>query len=231
MVDAGTCEVWWVRVSGDAPDLLDLLDPGERRRAADFGHAGSRALFVAARALARLVLGAHLGLAPGSLRFDLTCRCGSPHGKPQLIAADPPRFSLSHSGDVAVLALTASTPVGVDVERVQARREAALAGALSAVERTVLDRLAPADREAGFARYWTRKEAALKATGAGLSIDPRTVVLSPPSAPPRLLEPPDELAGVRLADLVAVPGYAGTVAVVGGPLAVAERSGDHLLYR
>ncbi|MFE9482387.1 4'-phosphopantetheinyl transferase family protein [Streptomyces spororaveus] len=68
-----------------------------------------------------------------------------------------------------MIALSDHAVVGVDVERVPARP---LTGALHPEEEDELALLNPADRPAAFARAWTRKEAVLKALGAGLQTDP-----------------------------------------------------------
>lgn len=84
------------------------------------------------------------------------------HGKPY--SPEGPWFSLSHSGTLAALAVN-DAPVGLDVERVAPLRRAA-DRVLMPEER----RFIQTDAERRFAYLWTRKEAALKCTGAGLSI-------------------------------------------------------------
>lgn len=83
------------------------------------------------------------------------------HGKPYIPGG--PHFSLSHSGALAALAVC-DVPVGLDAERIAPVRRAA-ARALTIEEREYME----ADPERRFAYLWTRKEAALKCTGAGLS--------------------------------------------------------------
>ena len=81
-------------------------------------------------------------------------------------------------------------------------------------------------------RYWTRKEALLKATGDGLAVDPATITVTPPEAPPALVAwsatPPLE-ADVHLFDLNPGPGHVASLAVLGPRLAVVERGADGLL--
>ena len=86
--------------------------------------------------------------------------CGE-HGKPYIPGG--PHFSLTHSGMFAALAVS-DTPVGLDIEKIAPVRRAA-ARALTIEERKYME----ADPERRFAYLWTRKEAALKCTGAGLS--------------------------------------------------------------
>ena len=117
--------------------------------------------------------------------------------------------SVSHSGDVVLVAITAAGRVGVDVEFVETRSHAdMLPSVCTKAEQAFVK--TPED----FYAYWTRKEAILKATGEGLHRDMTDVVVAPPASPPALLF----LAGVRdppcfMADLAA-DGYAGAVAVL-----------------
>jgi phosphopantetheinyl transferase len=69
----------------------------------------------------RRALAVYLGEAPE--RIQLT---EGEHGKPRL--ADPEaqlRFNLSHSGEVALVAVSGAVEVGVDVERLRPKREEA----------------------------------------------------------------------------------------------------------
>ncbi|HEX7278633.1 MAG TPA: hypothetical protein VF255_03315 [Solirubrobacterales bacterium] len=88
----------------------------------------------------RRVLAVYLDGRPESIRLER-----GEGGKPRL-AERPPRleFNLSHSGDLALVAVSAEHEVGVDVERVRPRRGAS------------------------FYRRWARHEAHVKCLGSGL---------------------------------------------------------------
>ncbi|BBC30336.1 hypothetical protein SGFS_016300 [Streptomyces graminofaciens] len=168
-------EVWLVRPRvprpDDAPFALAELDHAERRQADRFVHPGDRLRYVSARIALRRVLARHTGTAPGRLRFRrASCtRCGGPHGRPELASYPPPvRFSLSHSHGLVVIAV-AATAVGADVRRSPGGGtvEACLP-ALHPTERAELEGLPESARPNAFVRLWTRKEAYLKGTGAGL---------------------------------------------------------------
>ncbi|MEL4357174.1 MULTISPECIES: 4'-phosphopantetheinyl transferase family protein [unclassified Luteococcus] len=124
------------------------------------------------------------------LRLGHACPgCGSgAHGRPVLLGAPAPvgvSLSRDRTGELAVAALSRTGQVGVDVEAATAAGfpgfdelavhpdEPTPAGGWTAVERT---------------RLWVRKEAALKAWGTGLAVDPRRVRL-------------DDLADVSLLDV------------------------------
>lgn len=231
----GVCQVWWAPATEpDDPALLALLDQGERRRHEGMRHGPARRTHLTARAVTRLVLGDMLGVPARSLSFGAVCRtCGGPHGKPVLRSpAVPVRFSVSHSGGWCVVAFALGVEVGVDVEQIRLRGDMLPVRALAPGEREVLAGCAPAEREAAFIRYWTRKEALLKATGDGLASDPAAIAVSPPDRPAALLSwdvDPAPPAPPHLTDLAAPPGYAAALAALGRPLTVSLHDGSSLL--
>ncbi|GAA1375009.1 4'-phosphopantetheinyl transferase superfamily protein [Streptomyces beijiangensis] len=146
-----------------------VLDDGEKARAAAFRDAGDRATYRAAHTGLRLLLGTYLRTLPRDVPLDrLPCSsCGQPHGRPVVRGHDV-HFSLSHSGDICLLAFAAS-PVGVDVEKVTSPEVADEVGpTLHPRETAELRAYDAADRGIAFARVWTRKEAYLKGLGTGL---------------------------------------------------------------
>ncbi|HEU4421191.1 MAG TPA: 4'-phosphopantetheinyl transferase superfamily protein [Pilimelia sp.] len=228
---ADECQVWWARATDARPALADLLEPAERERMGALRHHRARTLYLVAHALARLVAAAALDTDPATLRFTARCRrCGGPHGKPTLVGADQPRLSLSHSGGLAVVALTRAVEVGVDVERITLAGRRIPVTALAAAERAALDTVPGPARLRGFIRYWTRKEAVLKATGDGLAVGPATVSVSPPTRPPALLSWPGRSGPpIHLHDLADRPGHLACVAMLGRRLHVTEYDASRLL--
>ena len=97
----------------------------------------------------------------------------SPRGKPLFSGLDDRWFSLSHSGGIALCALS-DRPVGVDVELVRPRRAGLPAYALSPDELTRFD-----GGWADFYRLWTLKESWCKREDAPL-FPPRNVPAPPP---------------------------------------------------
>jgi 4'-phosphopantetheinyl transferase len=165
--------LWSLRISEQAA-VLDsergLLDAQERARAAAFVRAADRDRYRLAHIGLRQLLGAYLDTDPAAVPL---CRepcpgCGGPHGRPAVPGA-PLHFSLSHSGDLVLLAFAGSA-IGVDVEALPSAEIAAEVGrTLHPAECAELDALAASERPAGFARCWTRKEAYLKGVGTGLA--------------------------------------------------------------
>ncbi|TDC91265.1 4'-phosphopantetheinyl transferase superfamily protein [Actinomadura sp. 7K507] len=210
------CAVHWA-APADEPGMRALLDDGERDRYDRFLRKEDKARFVTGRFLARTTLAGITGLDPGGIRFTTDCpHCGGAHGKPRLPGHDLD-FSLSHSGDRVVLAVAEGAMVGVDVERENDRDIDRLAAmVLAAPERDVFAALPSEQRKRAFHRYWSRKEAILKATGHGLAAPMTAIHLSAPGDPAEVLAWDGDAAvsPVRLADLATGPGYAAAVAVL-----------------
>src|SRR5919107_90219 len=121
-----------------------------------------------------------------------------PQGKPFLASHPEVHFSVSHSGDLYVVAITRAGPVGVDIERIREVAEA------EHIARRWLHGADPAH----FFEHWTRREAHLKAIGTGLSgLD------EPPPGPEW-----------RVGNFVPAEGYIGAWAVETTQITVSYRS-------
>ncbi|MEU3898842.1 4'-phosphopantetheinyl transferase superfamily protein [Streptomyces sp. NPDC045251] len=175
-----------------------------------------RRRFVRAHAAARIIIGARLGRPPRAVRFTR-----GRWGKPSVEDAGGTHFSLSHSGELALLAL-APRPVGVDVELARAGLDADRLARrfFPQPERELVER----DGLGAFVRLWTRKEACVKAAGARLTQGMGVPVAH--TAPQAVVhDPTGALQGPwRVADLALPAGYAGAVALLGGgPFSVSSR--------
>lgn len=131
-----------------------MLRPGSGRR------------WSASRWALRLVLSRYLGEKPEAIALRR-----SEHGKPEL-AEGPERlsFNLSHSGALALVAVTRGRELGVDIERIDADRDllALAERALDASAAAAVREAAPADRPTAFYEAWVRHEALVKCFGGGL---------------------------------------------------------------
>lgn len=163
------------------------LAPDERARAARFHFPEHRARFIAAHGALRDILSRYLNLPADQLTFST-----NPHGKPTL--ADPNhawlQFNLSHSGDLALIAVARDHPVGIDVEHLTPPADfpRLVEQFFSANENAAFRALPESRRAAAFFAGWTRKEAYVKALGTGVSLplDQFDVTMDP-DAPARLL--------------------------------------------
>jgi 4'-phosphopantetheinyl transferase len=166
-LEVGEIHLWRVDLSRD-PHGLSSLSTDEHARLARYSspHAGQR--YARARASMRTLLGAYVRQSPQELVF----RYGA-HGKPSLGNGSPVHFNLSHSGDVAVLAVAdaALGEVGVDVERIRDDVDVAQVAtrAFASAEDAWLRALPVSERLSAFFACWTRREACLKAQGTGWS--------------------------------------------------------------
>jgi 4'-phosphopantetheinyl transferase len=221
----GEVHVW--RAALDRPErvreaLTRKLSTPERDRAQHILPTRARERWAAARALLRVVLGRYLGVRPEDVALS-----DGPHG-PLLQAASgmaPPSFNLSHSGDIALYALTDTRRVGVDVEQITDRDPERIAGRLfSAAEQSALQEFPKGDRRRAFFSGWTRKEACAKAVGEGLaaSFAGFSVSLAPGEHGQLVPLAGDGLAGGpwTLWELTLGPGYAAAVAAEGSGLAL-----------
>jgi 4'-phosphopantetheinyl transferase len=155
--------LWRLSITG-APVDLGLLSAAERSHLKTLRLPQVAQRYAASRWFQRVLLGLYVSQSPAALQF----MTGS-HGKPYL-ANQAVQFNLSHSGDWLVMAVSAAQVIGVDIEKVRpiSRLDGLVQRCLTEAECKTL----PADthqRAGFFLRYWTCKEAYLKATGTGLS--------------------------------------------------------------
>jgi 4'-phosphopantetheinyl transferase len=161
-------DIWLLDLSAITSEqsarLSNLLSRDELERAKQFKK--NRHHFIATRALLRQALTRYTSVKPEQLLFSRSLQ-----GKPFLVNSPVPLFfNLSHSCDVAALAVTSLGDVGVDIERMRYRNY------LKIVERFFhqdeheqLLNCNETDRKQLFHRMWTLKEAFFKATGSGIS--------------------------------------------------------------
>jgi 4'-phosphopantetheinyl transferase len=191
---SGEAHVWRAELDRGGWPSHELLPPPERERAESMRRPLSRDRWVASRWALRGVLARYLDEDPAAVALRLGER-----GKPAL--ADPAatlRFNLSHSGSLALIAVTEGREVGVDVEEIDPERDVvplAERGLDSAAAAAV--RAAPPEaRATAFHQAWARQEAVVKCLGGALG------------AP----LPPGPVA---VSALGAGPGYAAALAVAG----------------
>lgn len=209
--------VWSVDLAAPAwihDTSIALLSPDERVRADRFLRAEDRLRFIASHAALRRLLGSSLGASPAALTFATLV-----YGKPVLAGAFAGRmdFSLSHSGSRALIGL-ANHPIGVDVEHIRPIPDhlRIAQSHFHPDEVAALAALPPAAREGGFYACWTRKEAFVKAVGAGLSMPLARFAVSLPPAPPALLSCEDDAYAPKdwsLDHLEPADGFIGAIAI------------------
>jgi len=203
-------------------NICEILSADERVRADSFFFEKHRQNFLVSHGFLRAILAYYVDCAPDRLQFRYTNS-----GKPFLAAPSSAArlsFNLSHSGSLAVYAITIERAIGVDLEQIRSEidTEEIARQFFSISESSCLQSISSDFRVNAFFDCWTRKEAFIKAHGAGLSIplDQFDVTLSP-GEPAQLLEvrwERDEAARWSLRAIDVAKGYAAAFAVKGHDL-------------
>lgn len=165
-LEPGSLHLWIIRCGpgeADPRNLRHLLSPHERDRADRFYLDRHRERYVRSHAGLRSILSLYRGMSPRGI--DLIY---GPAGKPAL--AGGPEFNMTTSADLALLAVRADRPVGIDCERLRPRSQLlAIAGRMFDAETAQqVEMASDAQRLEVFARAWTALEARVKADGRGL---------------------------------------------------------------
>jgi len=147
-------------------------------------------------------------------------RCGGAHGTPRVLRPSGSYVSLSRAAATVAVAVSLAGPIGVDIESVSAVGRAGFDDvAFNQPERDALLAVPVRARDRVRAGFWTAKEAVLKLSGDGLTVDPRelTVAWAEEGASVLLSWPGSSLnlSEVHLASFDAGPGLIGTVAALG----------------
>ena len=199
--------------------LRGILTDDELDRANRFSFEIDRQRFIAARGTLRSILSRYITIYPSHLRFHY-----NQYGKPFLAPEFSTyllNFNLSHSGRMALYAITRNMEIGVDVERVRSdfEYEEIAERFFSANEVAILRTIPTEKKLEAFYTCWTRKEAYIKAHGKGLSLPLDSFDVSfAPWEPPMLLlgkDEPQERSLWTLLDLKPGLGYMGALAVKG----------------
>jgi 4'-phosphopantetheinyl transferase len=204
----------------DIPKLYAMLPEDEKDRADRFRFSRHRRRFIASHAMLRMILGKYLGREPAAPAFEYDER-----GKPRLAASFGPSgifFNLSHSHDMALVGVAQNRRIGVDIEFIRplSNMEATTRRYFSEIEAEMIADLPPDHREKNFFKFWTIKEAYLKATGDGLTglRDINLPIHDAPREATRLTITDAENHPWSLRPLDVAPDYAAAFAVEGDAL-------------
>lgn len=193
-----------------------ILSAEERIKADLFRFASLRSRYITCRASLRCILSGYTHQQPEMLTI-----LAGPYGKPflQQPANDQAvEFNVSHSQQLALIAVTRGRPVGVDVEWIDPQCPIDLLSThfFSSREVAILQALPPFLRTEAFFTCWTRKEAVLKARGDGLSppLSACEVTFLPDNAAlPQLALNSTDAACWSLRQLDPAPGYTAAIAL------------------
>ena len=158
-------DIWQYPLHTTFAEATSLLAPDEIIRANRYYFHRHQRRFTIARAMLRQILAKYSAVSASELLFDQ-----NEYGKPSLINTPKLEFSLSHSGDIALLAVGSEYPMGIDLEFFAARPYAGIGGHMfSPVENTALQNTQNSLKPLAFFHIWAQKEALIKACGLGLS--------------------------------------------------------------
>ncbi len=165
-----------------------LLDETEQAHADRIRNPVLHRRYVEVHGRTRLLLADYLHESPATILIGK-----GEHGKPYLIDHPQLAFNLSHSGPYLVMALGWECQLGIDIELCKERASLAdlVRKCLADEEAAYWYALPEAMKTREFYRFWTRKEAFVKATGRGLGQGLNRCVINP-EHPAEFLRIPDE---------------------------------------
>jgi 4'-phosphopantetheinyl transferase len=206
--------IWRINLNSSESQLQffrETLSSDEIARAQRFYFPEHRQRFIAGRGTLRAILGQYLGIDPKQVEFEY-----QPRGKPLLAAKFADKgllFNLSHSQDLALLGVSYQNQIGVDLEyiRTMSDLEGLAKRFFSFKEYEYLRLFSPQEQQQIFFRYWTCKEAYLKATGDGLVQLEEIEISLTPNQPSQLLVS----GGWNLRELTPAENFAAAVVVTG----------------
>jgi 4'-phosphopantetheinyl transferase len=206
--------IWRINLNSSESQLQfvrETLSSDEIARAQRFYFPEHRQRFIAGRGTLRAILGQYLGIDPKQVEFEY-----QPRGKPLLAAKFADQgllFNLSHSQDLALLGVSYQHQIGVDLEyiRTMSDLEGLAKRFFSSREYEYLRLFSPQEQQQIFFRYWTCKEAYLKATGDGLVQLEEIEISLTPNQPSQLLVSGDW----NLRELTPAENFAAAVVVAG----------------
>ncbi|EAR20849.1 4'-phosphopantetheinyl transferase family protein [Nitrococcus mobilis] len=166
--------IWQVDATQDVEAVLPLSGV-ELHKSAQFRLPHDRRRYRTTRTALRRILAHYLKIPADRLAIR-----ESSAGKPHLAAPAPLEFNVSHSGGLALIAIS-HQPVGIDLEVMDSSLDWALLAETHCHPRE--QAYIVGDASAGaldrFYRIWTRKEAYLKGIGTGLTVPPRSFCTLP----------------------------------------------------
>jgi 4'-phosphopantetheinyl transferase len=209
--------------------LYAILTCDERNRSARFRFERDRRCFIVAHGVLRELLGHYLGTHPGEIHF-----VSNAFGKPALSTEFGSRlkFNLSHSADLALIAIAAEADIGVDIEYIRTQPDHAEVARcfFPAADVDQWSRLPRHLHAQAFFSCWTKKEAFVKACGEGLAIPLASfsvpLITDPAHPPAELYGAANDIVPARrwsLYTLQPAPGYIGALAIEGSGWRLTER--------
>lgn len=188
-LEQGQIDVWHIPLDlseGGIAINWNNLDAIEKNKAMKFVFPINQQQYIAAHGQMRCILSNYLGVAAKSIRIS------NEKGKKPYLLDFPLHFNLSHSDNYALLGVSSTGQIGVDVE-CEAKEKVVNISALSksvfsTLESSAIVAMSEPKRTTAFFKCWTQKEAFIKAIGLGFSYDTKSFsVATEPDKPARFL--------------------------------------------
>ncbi|MGD8926282.1 MAG: 4'-phosphopantetheinyl transferase superfamily protein [Thioalkalispiraceae bacterium] len=169
--------------AGNFHSYFELLSSDEKAKAKGFRFDIHRNRYIVFHGSLRQILSRYLDtVTPGEIGFS-----SIKNNKP-IIQPDQNlhklSFNLSHSADVAIIAIGYEEGIGVDIEKIDTKIEMhdLIQRYYTEQERCTILAQPEADQYRAFYSIWTKKESYMKFTGDGLSLEPDSFEVRPPLA-------------------------------------------------
>ena len=179
MISPGAVHIWQGQLCADDSSYQSywsVLDAIEQAHAHKMMSVVRRKEYVQIHALLRYQLARILQVPPETLVINKT-----QSGKPYLVDYPELVFNISHSTELFLIAISTHCQLGVDIEFCKPRHniEGLVHKCFSSIEREYWFQLFEPERLTAFYKFWTRKEAFVKATGHGIVLGLDKCVINP----------------------------------------------------
>lgn len=182
--DLQEIHIWSIDLNNyicQSENLYNILIDDECERANALTHKEDKSFFVVTKGIVRKILSLYTNIMPHCIKFAYN-DCGKPYVSNQKDASNL-YFNISHSENFALCIIAWDREVGIDIEKIRYldNYKSIARQFFSSEEYLNLTSLPPKSQIKAFFKYWTRKEAFIKATGRGLSypLNKFTVSLKP----------------------------------------------------
>ncbi|WP_047245796.1 4'-phosphopantetheinyl transferase family protein [Maribacter thermophilus] len=152
-----------------SPDLEIYLDKVELQRSQKYHFKKDRNRFIICRSFLKLLLAEYTKLDISQIHIDI-----HQNKKPYLRSHPSVFFNVSHTNDYGLIAI-GNNAVGIDVEKIDRENDFTETIPYIFNKNEVLALESATDKQKLFYKFWTRKEAIVKATGKGIEDDFRQI--------------------------------------------------------
>jgi 4'-phosphopantetheinyl transferase len=156
-------------------ELINLLSFEERRFAETMQNPALKSQHLKVRIAVRQILAVYLNQSAAKIRILKTA-----YGKPYLANYPDCQFNISHSGNTLLVAVGNVIALGIDIEQAKPHRRdftGLVKKCFAEPEQTFWIQLPDCEKSAQFYRFWTRKEAFVKAVGRGVALGLQSCVI------------------------------------------------------